>query len=175
MWASVEKSAETVTAQVFEEARRRDPKCRRRWVVLVDGDRHQIARVRAEAKRRGMSKDITLVVDFIHVLEAGTSTTTGASISTPKAAAGRLFAELFAIVGFLSVNILLMVIAFFVYVGAESENRSLLVKALLGKVRVRDLVVQRPQPVDSFTSVYEAGERMIRERRLRTQSWRTTW
>jgi hypothetical protein len=69
VWASVEKSAEAVTSEVFEEARRRDPECRRRWVVLVDGDRHQIARVRAEAKRRGMSRDVTLVVDFIHVLE----------------------------------------------------------------------------------------------------------
>jgi hypothetical protein len=69
VWASVEKSAEAVTGEVFEEARRRDPECRRRWLVLVDGDRHQIARVRAEAKRRGMSKDLTLVVDFIHVLE----------------------------------------------------------------------------------------------------------
>jgi hypothetical protein len=69
VWASVEKSAEAVTSEVFEEARRRDPECRRRWVVLVDGDRHQIARIRAEAKRRGLSKDITLVVDFIHVLE----------------------------------------------------------------------------------------------------------
>ena len=69
VWASVEKSAVAVTGDVFEEARRRDPECRRRWVVLVDGDRHQIARIRAEAKRRGMSKDVTLVVDFIHVLE----------------------------------------------------------------------------------------------------------
>jgi hypothetical protein len=69
VWARVEKSAEEVTAEVFEEARHRDPECRRRWVVLLDGDRHQIARVRAEAKRRGMSRDITLVVDFIHVLE----------------------------------------------------------------------------------------------------------
>ncbi len=69
VWASVEKSAVAVTSEVFEEAHRRDPGCRRRWVVLVDGDRHQIARIRAEAKRRGMAKDITLVVDFIHVLE----------------------------------------------------------------------------------------------------------
>jgi hypothetical protein len=69
VWASVEKSAVAVTSEVFEEAHHRDPECRRRWVVLVDGDRHQIARIRAEAKRRGMSKDVTLVVDFIHVLE----------------------------------------------------------------------------------------------------------
>jgi hypothetical protein len=69
VWARVEKSAEEVTEDVFEEARHRDPECRHRWVVLVDGDRHQIRRVRAEARRRGMSRDITLVVDFIHVLE----------------------------------------------------------------------------------------------------------
>jgi hypothetical protein len=69
VWASVEKTAEAVTSEVFEEARRRDPKIQRRWVVLVDGDRHQIARIRAEAKRRGLSRDVTLVVDFIHVLE----------------------------------------------------------------------------------------------------------
>ena len=69
VWARVERSAAEVTAEVFEEARHRDPECRRRWVVLVDGDRHQIARIRAEAKRRGMSKDVTLVIDFIHVLE----------------------------------------------------------------------------------------------------------
>jgi len=79
VWASVEKAAEEVTGEVFDEARRRDPGCWRQWVVLVDGDRHQINRVRAEAKRRGMSRDVTLVVDFIHVLEylSGASTTRG--------------------------------------------------------------------------------------------------
>ncbi len=83
-----------------------------------------------------------------------------------SAGAGKVFALLFAIVGFVSVNILLMAVAFFVYVGAEAENRGVLVKALLGKLRVRDLVVQRPAPAEAFDSVYELGERMIRERRL---------
>jgi hypothetical protein len=69
VWASVEKSAQDVTSEVFDEAHRRDPGCRRRLVVLVDGDRHQIERVRAEARRRGLGREITLVVDFIHVLE----------------------------------------------------------------------------------------------------------
>ncbi len=82
------------------------------------------------------------------------------------ASAGKAFAVLFAIVGFLSANILLMVIAFFVYFGAEAENRSVLVKALLGHIRVRDLTTSRPQPVDASTSVYELGERMLRERRV---------
>jgi Zn-dependent protease/CBS domain-containing protein len=81
------------------------------------------------------------------------------------AGAGKAFAILFAILGFLAVNLLLMVIGFFVYVGAEAENRSVLVKALLGHIRVRDLVGSRPPPVDSATPVFEVGERMLRERR----------
>lgn len=80
------------------------------------------------------------------------------------AGAGKLFAVVFAIVGFLNANLLLMVIAFFVYVGAESESRSVLVKAVLGHIRVRDLVTSRPEPVDPSASVFEVGERMIRER-----------
>jgi hypothetical protein len=67
VWASVEKGAEAVTREVFDETQRRDPEHRRRWVVLVDGDRHQIERILDEAKRRGVA--VTLVVDIIHVLE----------------------------------------------------------------------------------------------------------
>lgn len=67
VWASVAKEAAEVTEQVFAEALARDPERRRRWVVLVDGDRHQIERVRAAA--RGLGVKVTLVVDFIHVLE----------------------------------------------------------------------------------------------------------
>lgn len=67
VWASVEKSAVEVTAEVFAEAQRRDPEHHRPWVALVDGDRHQIERVRAAARRLGVK--VTLVVDFIHVLE----------------------------------------------------------------------------------------------------------
>jgi Zn-dependent protease/CBS domain-containing protein len=79
--------------------------------------------------------------------------------------AGKVFAVLFAIAGFLSANVLLMVVAFFVYFGAESENRSVLVKAMLGHIRVRDLLAARLQPLAPSTSVLEAGERMLRERR----------
>jgi Zn-dependent protease/CBS domain-containing protein len=81
------------------------------------------------------------------------------------ASAGKVFAILFAILGFFSGNLLLMVIAFFVYVGAESETRNVLVKAVLGHVRVRDLVTSKPAPVDPSASIFEVGERMIRERR----------
>jgi len=67
VWARVERSATAVTAELFAEAQRRDPEHRRHWVALVDGDRSQIARVKDQARRLGVK--LTLVVDFIHVLE----------------------------------------------------------------------------------------------------------
>jgi Zn-dependent protease/CBS domain-containing protein len=80
--------------------------------------------------------------------------------------AGKAFAALFAIVGFLSTNVLLMVIAFFVYMGAEAEGQGVLVKAFLGRIRVRDLMSSRPEPVEASASVYELAERMLRSRQL---------
>ncbi len=65
--ASVVEDAATVIATVFDEAERRDPSHARRWVALVDGNNHQIDRIEAEAKTRGV--DVAIVVDLIHVLE----------------------------------------------------------------------------------------------------------
>jgi hypothetical protein len=65
--ASVLDDAASVVAAVFEEAERRDPAHERTWVALVDGNNHQIDRIRAEADRRGV--EVSIVVDFIHVLE----------------------------------------------------------------------------------------------------------
>lgn len=67
VWASLKKSAHEVTCELFDDAQRRDPLQKRRWVVLVDGNNHQIFDVETAAKGRGLK--ITLVVDFIHVLE----------------------------------------------------------------------------------------------------------
>jgi hypothetical protein len=65
--ASVIDDAGTVIAAAFAEANRRDPAHRRRWIALVDGNNHQIARIRAEAKAAGVT--VTVVCDFVHVLE----------------------------------------------------------------------------------------------------------
>jgi hypothetical protein len=65
--ASVVDDAATVIAAAFAEATRRDPDHARTWLALVDGNNHQIARIQAEAKARGVT--VHLVVDFIHVLE----------------------------------------------------------------------------------------------------------
>lgn len=65
--ASIVESIDEVVASVFEEAARRDPEHRRPWVVLVDGNAQQIASIQAEAHRRQV--EISIVIDFIHVLE----------------------------------------------------------------------------------------------------------
>jgi hypothetical protein len=65
--ASVADDAASVIARVFDEAGRRDPGGDHEWVALVDGNRHQIDRIHAEAAARGIH--ITVLVDWIHVLE----------------------------------------------------------------------------------------------------------
>ncbi len=54
-------------AKVFDHAEARDPAHARPWVVLVDGARHQLDLIAAEAARRDIA--IHIVIDFIHVLE----------------------------------------------------------------------------------------------------------
>jgi hypothetical protein len=58
--------AETI-ATLLDQAGRRDPGHARPWIALVDGDNHQIEVFRAEAARRDVT--ITIMIDFIHVLE----------------------------------------------------------------------------------------------------------
>jgi hypothetical protein len=65
--ASVSDDASTVIADMFAEADRRDPGHKLTWVALVDGNNHQIDRIRKEARKRNLK--IPIVVDFIHVLE----------------------------------------------------------------------------------------------------------
>lgn len=67
VFASVAKTPRAVIREAFEEALRRDPDRRRRWVVLVDGDGKQLKSVKAEAKRIGVT--VTIVADIVHVLE----------------------------------------------------------------------------------------------------------
>ncbi len=67
VWASVVQPPEAVIAELFAEARRRDPVQRRRWVMLVDGEEHQLARIQTTVQQQQV--ELTVIVDFIHVLE----------------------------------------------------------------------------------------------------------
>jgi hypothetical protein len=65
--ASVVEDAADVLTDVFDEAERRDPTHQQTWVALVDGNNHQIDRIRTEAGQRDVT--VTILIDFIHVLE----------------------------------------------------------------------------------------------------------
>jgi hypothetical protein len=67
VWASLEAEPKDVIEQAFAEGLRRDPERRRRWVVLVDGNREQLRQVKQAAKKAGV--DVTIILDLIHVLE----------------------------------------------------------------------------------------------------------
>jgi hypothetical protein len=58
---------DVTVGKVFDEAERRDPGHRRRWIALADGDIYQLGLIQAQAAARGVT--VTILVDFIHVLE----------------------------------------------------------------------------------------------------------
>jgi hypothetical protein len=65
--ASIVHAPAEVITRIFDEAERRDPKHRRTWIALVDGANHQIDRIKFEARKREVK--VTIVVDFVHVLD----------------------------------------------------------------------------------------------------------
>ena len=67
VWADVRQNAKTIIGSAFEEALRRDPKHQREWVVLVDGEKHQLDTIKATVKSQGA--EVAIVLDFVHVLE----------------------------------------------------------------------------------------------------------
>ncbi|TMQ91268.1 hypothetical protein ETD83_31695 [Actinomadura soli] len=64
---SVIDLAQQVISTAFDQAQTRDAAYARTWVVLVDGDLHQIHLLKAEAARRKVT--IHIGCDLIHVLE----------------------------------------------------------------------------------------------------------
>ena len=67
VWASVERDPERVISEAFEEALQRDPEQRRQWIVLIDGQPAQRKIIEKVAKN--LNVKVTIVMDFIHVLE----------------------------------------------------------------------------------------------------------
>ena len=67
VWASVEREAEVVIEEAFQEALQRDPEQARQWVILIDGLPHQIKLIKKVMKR--LNVKAIIVMDFIHVLE----------------------------------------------------------------------------------------------------------
>lgn len=67
VWASVEKNANEVIEHMFEEAEKRDPLHQKNWVVLIDGNKHQLQLVKSLSKQKNVKTSI--ILDIIHVIE----------------------------------------------------------------------------------------------------------
>lgn len=67
VWASLEQTPEQIITAMFDEAEHRDPRHRKTWVALVDGNETQIERLLKQTLARHVAMPI--VLDFIHVAE----------------------------------------------------------------------------------------------------------
>jgi hypothetical protein len=67
VWASLEKAPEEVLEEAFGEACKRDPKRRKRWVALVDGNETQLRILKEQGRKHGV--ELKIVLDVIHVAE----------------------------------------------------------------------------------------------------------
>jgi len=79
---------------------------------------------------------------------------------------GKVIAVLMGIWGFFTLNMLLVLVAIFVFMGADSENRAVVIRTLLGHLLVRDVMTAPPAAIRAETSLEEAVERMLREKQL---------
>jgi Zn-dependent protease len=78
---------------------------------------------------------------------------------------GVIFAFLFAIVGVFTFQILLLLLAFFIYGAATTESRTVLLDELLEGITVGDIATRDVNAIPARTSIDELGSRMLRERR----------
>ena len=79
---------------------------------------------------------------------------------------GKVFAVLFGLLGVLGGNLFLVLIAFFVYLGASQEYQFTVIKATLDGFRVRDLMSPDVVTVEADSGVQDLIERMLRERHM---------
>lgn len=66
-WASLEKDPEKVISEMFAEAKRRDPEHLRKWSIVVDGADYQMSLIKRQIRKHRAA--VTVIVDFVHVLE----------------------------------------------------------------------------------------------------------
>jgi CBS domain-containing protein len=79
---------------------------------------------------------------------------------------GKAFALIFLALGAVTGNLILMLVAWFVYAGAQHEMAQALAKEVLGSIRVADLVQQDGPAIDARTTLADAAEELFRARRL---------
>ena len=78
---------------------------------------------------------------------------------------GVIFALLFAVVGVLNFNVILLLLALFIYGAATTESRTVLLDELLEGVTVGDVMSRDLATVSAGVTVADFADRMLRERR----------
>ncbi|WP_135533735.1 site-2 protease family protein [Halostella pelagica] len=78
---------------------------------------------------------------------------------------GVVFAVLFAVVGVMAFDVILLLLAFFIYGAATTESRTVLIDELLEGLTVGDVATRDAEAVPADSSVAELVNRMLRDRR----------
>ncbi|WP_158057972.1 site-2 protease family protein [Halorussus halophilus] len=78
---------------------------------------------------------------------------------------GVAFAFLFAVVGALNFQIIMLLLALFIYGAATTESRTVLLDELLEGITVGDIVSSDPATVPATATVEDFGAQLLRERR----------
>jgi Zn-dependent protease/CBS domain-containing protein len=79
---------------------------------------------------------------------------------------GKAFALIFLALGVVTGNLLLMLVAWFVYAGAQHEMAQVEAKEVLGSMSVADLLQQDGPAIDARATLADAAEQLLRARRL---------
>lgn len=77
---------------------------------------------------------------------------------------GVVFAFLFAIVGVLNFQIILLLLALFIYGAATTESRTVLLDELLEGITIGDIMTRDPASVSADTTIGELGQQMLQDR-----------
>jgi len=77
---------------------------------------------------------------------------------------GVLFAFLFGIVGVLNFQVILILLAFFIYGAATTESRTVLLDELLEGITVGDIMTSDPATIPDDATIGELGDRLLRDR-----------
>lgn len=78
---------------------------------------------------------------------------------------GKSFAVLLAVLGVLGINVILILIAMFIYIAASSESKATVIRELLKGVTVRDIMTTDTTAVSLDDSVTDLMNQMVHERR----------
>jgi Zn-dependent protease/CBS domain-containing protein len=78
---------------------------------------------------------------------------------------GKQFAIIMAVLGFFT-NFLLIIVAIFVYMGADAEYNSVLISSMLENVKVKDIMTMNVHTVGPKNSVQETLRVMFREKHM---------